>query len=78
MSAMHTISVDVSDALYRRPDTVAEHDGQSRHLDTDDTRHQQTLAALADVDAGRTLTEAEMDAWMTKAFGPSPVTGEPV
>ncbi len=30
---------------------------------TDEEKHQRTLAALADVDAGRTITHEEMEAW---------------
>ena len=30
---------------------------------TDEEKHQRTLAALADVDAGRTIPDEEMKAW---------------
>jgi len=76
ISAMHTISADILNSRYNRPGTVADH-GPSLHLDMDESRHQQTLVALADVDAGRTLTDDEMETWMTRVFGPPPVSDEP-
>lgn len=36
---------------------------------TDEKKHQRTLAALADVDAGRTISHVEMSAWAKSLFG---------
>lgn len=35
---------------------------------TDEEKHQRTLAALADVDAGRTIPHEEMRAWAQSLF----------
>lgn len=35
---------------------------------TDEEKHQRTLAGLADVDAGRTITHEEMMAWAQSLF----------
>lgn len=36
---------------------------------TDEKKQQRTLAALADVDAGRTISHVEMSAWAKSLFG---------
>ncbi len=36
---------------------------------SDDWKHQRTLAGLADVDAGRTISHEEMMAWAQSLFG---------
>jgi|APEBP8051072266_1049373.scaffolds.fasta_scaffold00099_38 Ribbon-helix-helix protein, copG family. len=76
------ISAKVPDDLYDRLHAAAERNDRSKswiteqalqnYLDEDESRHRMTLAALADVDAGRTMTDEGMDAWMTEAFGPAP------
>jgi len=81
----HAISAELPAALYNSLNAVAERNGQSpewitrqalqHYLDTDTARHQRTLAALADVDQGRVLTQAQMDAWMLNTFGSAPVAG---
>jgi predicted transcriptional regulator len=38
---------------------------------TDEEKHQRTLAALADVDAGRTIPHEEMRAWAQSLFSRS-------
>ncbi len=38
-------------------------------MPADEEKHQRTLAELADVDAGRTMTHEEMMAWAQSLFG---------
>ena len=38
---------------------------------SNDEKHQQTLAALSDVDAGRTTPYEAMEAWAQSLVGPS-------
>lgn len=46
------------------------------HLDSEEMRHQMTLAGLADVDASRTVDDETMDEWMSNTFGPERIAGE--
>lgn len=39
---------------------------------SDEEKHQQTLAALSDVDAGRTIPYEAMEAWTQSLLEPSP------
>lgn len=38
---------------------------------SDEEKHQRTLAALADVDAGRTIPHAEIKSWVRFLFEPN-------
>lgn len=38
---------------------------------SDEEKHQQTLAALSDVDAGRTVPYEAMEAWARSLVGPN-------
>lgn len=40
---------------------------------SDDEKHQRTLAALADVDAGRTISHEELKVWVQSLTGKIPV-----
>lgn len=67
------ISAKVSDDLYDRLSLAAERNDRSKSwiteqalqnfLDEDEARHQQILNGLADVEAGRTVPQADVRAW---------------
>lgn len=73
------ISLPLPDHLYEELERAALQLEQSRmwviaqalecYLDSDEMRHQMTLAGLADVDTNRTIDEETLDEWMTNTFG---------
>lgn len=79
MSASRRISAEVPVELYDRLSQAAQRSDRSMswvvdqalqsYLDEDEARHCATLAALADVDAGRSITDAAMDAWLAETTG---------
>lgn len=76
------ISAKLPEELYERLAAAAERGDRSmswitaqalqNYLDEDESIHTMTLAALADVDAGRTIDDDELDARMEREFGPAP------
>lgn len=76
------ISAKLPEELYERLSAAAERGDRSmswitaqalqNYLDEDEAIHEMTLAALADVDAGRTMDDDELDARMEGEFGPAP------
>jgi predicted transcriptional regulator len=71
--AKRVVTAHIPDQLARRLDSLAERLERPRgwvvkeaiagYLALDEERHRQTLAALAEVDAGATIDHAEVRAW---------------
>ena len=70
------VTAHIPDQLARKLDSLAERLDRPRgwvvkealegYLALDEERHRQTLAALAEVDAGATIEHAEVRAWSTR------------
>lgn len=74
------VTAHIPDQLARRLDSLAERLERPRgwvvkealegYLALDEERHRQTLAALAEVDAGATVGHAEVRAWVKALAAP--------
>ncbi len=78
--ATRVVTAHIPDQLARKLDSLAERLERPRgwlakeaiegYLALDEERHRQTLAALAEVESGATLDQAEDSAWVTGLAAP--------